>query len=156
MEHQASLRTSSARTSLQLLAQYDSSDGAELKPGLHLRLCALRQATPQALLATQVWKPQARPPPQTLRRTSSLAPHLKPCAASQSISQPVRPCAAPQALHSQSSLATTSGFAKHSRPCAAIPDPTHPLKPCAQKWQTAAPAARAARANATSRLRVAP
>ena len=58
------------------------------------------------------------------------------------------------------------------RPCAAPPEPTQPLrngkspvvcgagygglKPCAQKWQTAAAAARAARANATFRPRVAP
>ena len=44
-----------------------------LRPGLHLRLCALRQATPQALLATQAWKPQVWPPPQALRRVSELA-----------------------------------------------------------------------------------
>ena len=45
--------------------------GQHLKPSP--RLCALRQATPQALLATQVWKPQVWPPPQALRRVSELA-----------------------------------------------------------------------------------
>lgn len=45
--------------------------GQHLKPSP--RLCALRQATPQALLATQAWKPQVWPPPQALRRVSELA-----------------------------------------------------------------------------------
>ena len=43
-----------------------------LKPDLHLRLCALRQATPQALLAAQVWNPQAWPPPQILHGHSGM------------------------------------------------------------------------------------
>ena len=48
----------------------------------------------------------------------------------------------------------------HLKPCTASqawpPPQAHHLKPCAQKWQTAAAAARAARANATFRPRVAP
>lgn len=58
------------------------------------------------------------------------------------LTQHLTPCAAPQALHNPADLA------QRRRP--------GNLRPCAQKWQTAAAAAQAARANATFRPRVAP
>ena len=62
----------------------------------------------------------------------------------------------PEHQPARQTLRRVSELAKPPQALQNTPDPTQPLKPCAQKWQTAAPAARAAHANATFHPRIAP